>query len=300
MTSSLGLMDFKGTSAVQDDGRLINEYTRTYLFRTDSATLLTESQVTAAIGIAIGSPNDGDIKALCWKAEVGIGPVMTRPPYMAYLATYHWSTAKTAAEDPTSTDPLDRRVVWSIRPNIQSRYVIRDRNKELITNKAGEPFSSGVPVDHRLGTVVARKNVDAADFDKASVMADSGKLNSVPFLGGEPGTVQVDIEAEERYEGAYHFWSVTYVFSYDPDGWQPQAVNAGFSQRAEVGSDRLYTIVNADIGDRNNPDERVLEPQPLDADGLLLPIEDRPEGGNFITVDWFDKMNFHDFNLGVA
>lgn len=297
MTSSLGLMDFKGTSAVQDDGRLVNEYTHTYLFRTDSATLLTPAQVVSAIGIAVGSPYTGDIKALCWKAEVGIGPVMTRPPYMAYLATYHWSTAKTAAEDPTSTDPLDRRVVWSLRPNIQGRYIIRDRNQELIVNTAGQPFASGVPVDQRFGTAIARKNVDAAGFDKASVMADSGKVNSVPFLGGAEGTVQVDIEAEERYEGAYHFWAVTYTFSYDPDGWQPKAASAGFFQRTAVGAATLKRIVNSDIGDPNNPDDPVQEPEPLDADGVLVDIDDRPDDCAFVEVDWFDEMDFNDFAL---
>lgn len=297
MTSYLGLIDFKGTSAVQDDGRLVNEYVHTYLYRSDAATLLTPAEVTAAIGIAIGSPYSGDIKALCWKAQVGVGPVMTRPPFMAYTVVYEWSTNKTAAEDPTSTDPLDRRVVWSIRPNIQSRYIIRDRNQELITNTAGQPFASGVPVDVRFGTVIARKNVDATGFDKASVLADSGSVNSSPYLGGAEGTVQVDIEAEERYEGAYHFWAVTYVFSYDPDGWQPKAPSAGFFQREAAASNVLKRIINSDIGDPNNPDDPVQEPEPLDADGLLVPIGSRPDDCAFVEVDWFPAKNFADFDL---
>lgn len=296
MTWWVGLVDFSGTSSVQQDGRCVNKYMRKYLVRTDAGVFQNEAQVYAAVGIVRGSPLSFDPNAIMYECSIGPGPTMTRAPYLAYFATYNFSTAATLPEA-DDNDPTTTRTVWSIAPQIQSRYVIKDRNDELIINTAGSPYDGGIPVDIRLGSVTARRNKDAAGYNKNSVLANSGKLNSGSFLGGAPGTVQVDISADERYEGGYHFWAETYTFSYDPQGWQPKPVSAGFFQREEAGSSTLLRILNGDIGDTKDPSAPVQEPEPLNEDGILAGVSGRPGNVAFVTVDYFDSLDFNSFGL---
>lgn len=293
MTWYVGLVDFSGESEVQSDGRCVSSYMRKYLVRTTEATWQHEGQVGTALGIARGSPLSSNANAICYKLSIGPGPTMTRAPHLAYFATALYSTAANLPED-DDDDPTTTRTKWSIAPQIQSRYVVKDRNDELIVNAAGTPFDGGVPVDVRLGSVTARRNVTAAGYDRDAVLANSGKLNSATYLGGEPGTVQVDISAEEMYEGGYHFWAETYTFSYDPLGWQPKPVNAGFYQLVD---DVLHEITNADIDVAENPTARVPEPEPLDADGLLVPHASRPASCTFVEVEYFGDMDFDTFDL---
>lgn len=293
MAWTIGLVDFSGKSEVQSDGRCVSSYMRKYLVRTDAAVLQPESAVVAAVGITRGSPIAEDPNAICHSVEITPGPVPTRPPFLAYFATYQFSTAAVAPEE-DDNDPTTTRTVWSIAPQIQSRYIIRDRHGDLIVNTAGQPFDGGIPVDVRLGSMTATRKKDAAGYDKDAVLAHCGKLNSVTFLGGAPGTVQVDISAVERYEGAYHYWEETYTFSYDPLGWQPKPVSAGFSQ---LDNGTLQRILNSDLGDTQSPDDPVQEPEPLDADGALVPVDERPDSCVFVEVDYFETMDFHDFGL---
>lgn len=291
-----GLVDFEMNGEVQSDGRCVTTAMRKYLVRTDAEYRVSELDVALAVGIKRGSPLPEYQQAICLKASVGPGPVMTRPPYQAFYATYHYSTNAPLPPE-VNDDPTSMRTRWSIAPQIQSRYVIRDRSGDLIVNGAGTPFDGGIPVDVRLGSVTAKKNRSAVGYNKDLVLANSGKLNKETYLGGDPGTVQVDISAEEVYEGNYHYWAETYTFSYDPLGWQPKPVNAGFFRREDVGSNVLLRILNQDIGDTSDPTSPVQEPEPLDDDGLLVAVSARPSGCTFIEVDYFDEMDFEVFDL---
>lgn len=297
MAWQIGLLEFGAKAVVNSDGRCVRTYTRKYLVRTDSATLEWEGAVAAAVGIDRGAPLSEDPNAICRSVDIGLGPTMTRPPHMAYVASYEFSTDATLP-DSNDDDPTTRRTIWSISPQIQSRYVIRDRLGKLIVNTAGSPFDGGIPVDVRLGSVTAKRNKLAAGYDVGSVLANSGKLNSVAFLGGDPGTVQVDISAEEKYEGAYHFWAETFTFSYDPLGWQPKPVNVGFYRLRALGSDVQVRITNVDLDpDSDDPEGKVPEPEPLDEFGLIVPVASRPDSCIFVEVDYFDTMDFDDFGL---
>lgn len=295
MATRIGLVEFSGRSEVQADGRCVSTYMRKYLVRTDSPVFLTEPQVAQLVGIGRGSVlADTDQNAICRSVEITPGPVPTRVPFLAYYATYEFATNAPLPKDGDDDDPVSTRTVWSIAPQIQSTYVIEDRNGNLIVNSAGQPFDGGIPVDVRLGSVTARRFVDAAGYDKSTVMRNSGKLNSTTYLGGAPGTIQVDISATEKYEGKYHFWEEVYTFAYNPKGWQPKPANAGFFQ---LSGGNLQRIINSDIGDENDPDSPVQEPEPLDISGALVPVANRPQDCTFVEVDYFDTMDFAAFNL---
>ena len=299
MTWYVGLVDFSGESEVQQDGRCVSRYMRKYLVRTDAATFQTEAQVATAVGINRGAALSADPNAICHKASIGPGPAMTRAPYLAYFATYEWATNATLP-DTVDDDPTTRRTLTSISPTIQSTYIIDymdGTTRKVILDSAGQPFDGGIPVDVRMGTVTKTRNKDAAGYDQNAVLANSGKVNSVTYLGGEPGTVQVDISAAETYEGAWHFWKETFTFSYRKTGWQPRPLQAGFYHLV---AGKPTRIKNSDVGD-DGDDEKCPEPQPLDDDGLIvdpLPADTRPTRCKFKDdFDYFETMDFSTFSL---
>lgn len=296
MTWAVGFYDFRFHSTVQNDGRCVSDYMMQFLARTDSLTFPSPQEIAAAVGVTRGSPFATDPRAICYDVEIGPGPVRTRPPFLAFLVTAKWATNAPlpAADD---DDPTSMRTIWSISPLIQSRYIIKDKSKKLIVNTAGQPYDGGIPVDVRLGCVKARRNRDAAGYDKDQVLALCGRVNSVTYLGGAPGTVQVDVTANERYEGSHHFWEEEYTFSYDPLGWQPRPPSAGFFQRASAGSNDLKRILNEDINDDNDPTAPVQEPEPLTDKGLLAPISGRPDNCAFVEVDYFEEIDMNAFGL---
>lgn len=283
------ITDGPSHSRIEPDGRVVSEYKRTYLYRTNAANPPTEAQIIADFGIVPGSPYINDLKATCKGVEIshGVGP--TKCPHFARYIAAEWSTTAPLPNN-TSTDPTTMRTTWSLAATIQSRYIVRDRLGVMILNAARQPFDGGVPVAVRLGTAVAKRNITAAGYNKNNVMANSGKLNSVTYLGALPGTLQVDLQSEEKYEGGYHFWAETATFAYDPEGWQPKPMNAGFFYRDAY--DVLTRITNRDLGDTAVPSAAVQEPEPLTATGGLVPIHSRPDQCNFVTVDAYDSFDF--------
>ena len=304
MSFSVGLWsDGPNDSSVnfQSGGRITSNYTRTYLYKTDASSRPTDAAIVTDIGISPGSPHPDDANATCHKVEVGPGPEKTRQPHLAYLVKVEWSTLS-PLPNTVSTDPTTMRTLWTLGATIQQRYVIRDRNGNMILNAAGQPFAGGVPVSVRLGKAVATKNRSASGYNKNTVMAYSGMLNSATYLGAAAGTLQVDIEAKEQYEGGFHYWAETYTFSYDPLGWQPKPLNAGLWQKKEAGSNTLRRILTGDLSEDvrlHKTGDPIQEPEPLLANGLIVPAgsSNRPSLCNFISVDYFATMDFATFSL---
>jgi hypothetical protein len=295
MTVWIGLYAQSAESNVDKDGRIVKSYEQTIQVQTDvSLATATEAFLAAAVGINPGSPYANDAFATCLGLSIGPGPERTREPFLCFHLKYKWSTDAPLPES-TDTDPTTRRVLWILRPTIQSRYIVKDRNGNMILDAAKRPFDGGIPVDVRLGTAVAKKNRLAAGYDKSAVMAHSGKLNSVTYLGAAPGTLQVDIEAEEKFEGGYHFWEETYTFAYDPGGWQPKPMNAGLFHLV-IGEPKRIT--NGDLAtDAVDPTGWVQEPEPLTDLGGIVPYDSRPDACTFIEVDYYETMDFSTFGL---
>ncbi len=219
MSFSVGLVsDGPHQSTVEQSGRIVSRYQRVYQYKTTAAARPTEASILTDVAITPGSPYPNDAHASCVSVEVGPGPERTRPPKLCYHVKVEWATTRTQ---------------WTLGSTIQSTYIVEDRHGKMIVNAAGQPFDGGIPVDQRFGKATATRCVDAAGYDQNAIVAMSGKLNLYTFLGGAPGTVQVDVEASEKYEGDYHFWEERYTFQHKPTGWQPRPMNAGFFQRTD-------------------------------------------------------------------
>ena len=295
MAVTVKLVAESSDDSIEGDARIVNNYTRTFQVRTDSLTRPTEAQIYIAVGIAIGSPYEHNWNATCSSRSIGPGPERTLPPYLCYHVTYNWST-RAIFPNTFSTDPAFTRTRWSLRPSIQTRYIVKDRNEKMILNSAGQPFDGGIPVDVRLGTAVAQRYKSAVGYNQSDVLANSGKLNSVAFLGGAAKTVQVDIEAVEHFEGSYHFWEETYTFAYDPLTWQPKPMDAGFFHK-DGGIVKRIRNIDVDPSTNVDPYGLVQEPEPLLASGAIVPLSSRPGSCRFIEVDAYSQMDFANFNL---
>ena len=283
------------SSEIEQSGRIVSDYSRVYQYRTDMLTRPTEQQIVTDIGIVPGSPFPNDPNATCKKVTIGPGPTPSRPPFLCYHVAVEWATNAPVPNN-VSTDPTTMRTGWKISSTAAQHYIVKDRDDEMILDAAKHPFDGGIPVELRLGVAVATTRVNASSFNQNSVFANNGKLNSTAYLGAAAKTLQVNVEASEHFEGSYHFWMVTYTFTYDPRGWQPKPMNAGFWHLV---SGEPKRILNEDIGDTvaATKGDYVLEPQPLTNAGAVVPIASRPSGCNFIEVDYWDTFDFSTLNL---
>lgn len=299
MSWSLGLLDAKGKSSVQQDGRCVSQYTRTYLLiGVGEFVFATESAVASIVGIARGAPLSDDPNAICYDLDVSIPqPTRIGAGVQVRHVTYLFSTDATLPQQ-DDDDPTTRRTLWKGGPTIVTTYLTEDKNGKPILDSAGQPFDGGVPCDVRLATFTASRNIDAAGYDQFGVPLLSGRVNANAYLGFPAGTLQVDITNEEFQQGAFHFWAETYTFNYNPLGWQPRPLNAGFYCRDEIDGP-ARRIKNSDVGDTDadTQDQECPEPQPLDADGLIVPVANRPDDCLFVDVEKFETYDFALFNL---
>lgn len=296
MAFTLGFESETAQSTVESDGRVVSKYTQVMLYKTDAMTRPTQYAIASDIGIIPGSPFSQDLNATCYDMQIGPVEKKTKPPYLSYLVAFQWAT-NAPLPITNNTDPTTRRTLWAIRPNIQQRYLVKDLTGQLIVNTANQPYDGGYPVDVRLGTVIATRNVDAAGYNRDAVLAISGRTNSVIFLGGAIGTVQGDVETVEKFEGAFHFWEETWTFTWDPLGLPSQLPSVGFFQRDSYDHDKLKRITSRDLDPDATNDDPVEEPEPLDASGLLVPVSARPGGVAFIRPNVILTFNFNTLGL---
>lgn len=291
MTFLFGRVERSEHVTVESNGRLKKTYDDTYLAIDDSATAISTDDVLAGIGVLPGAPHPNWSAAIC--IDINVTQGASRAPHCYWHVSYHYSTFGEVPESQTSTAPDERRIRRKFTPTTQQRFILKDRLGNLITDAAGSCFDGGVPVDVRLGTLTFERDILHVNFDLETTFTRSGSLNSATWLGAAIGTVMLDMSAEEKWEGGYHFWTVTYTFCYDKDGWQPHPANAGLYQLPLGVADRRTRIVEDD----GTP---TVEPQPLYANGALIPESLRATDGNFIAVDYYPTFDFNTLNLPLT
>lgn len=288
MSVDIGLKSASAKSTIGQDGRISKSYKHVYLYKTTAGTRPTFADISADLGIAPGSPYADDTNATAGDAE--IEHLMTRPPHCAAEVTVTWAT-NNPVPNADDTDPSTVRTLWSIQTMVRQEYITEDKNGDLILNSAGTPYDGGIPVDSRIGQATAKLKIPDASFDKTIVMAHSGKVNSATFLGAAPGTLQLDVQADEEYQGAFHWWNVTYTFVYFPLGAQPRVADAGFMQLGTAGFPIPITI--GDLATPPTSDAtKVPEPEPLDGSGAVVPYADRPGSCHINTIVYYDTLAF--------
>lgn len=280
MTLSSHLVSTSAKAVLSEDGRVGRSYTVD--LRAESTTNLSDYDVGTQLGYILGDPHPHDVKALLSDYEITRLP--TREPSCMWDVKLQYSTFAPPAES-NSLDPELARVKRNWQTSEQTLYIVRDRNLSPILNGAGQPFDGGIAVTMEMPTLVYERN--ELNFSGATMTLYANSLNSDFYSGAEPGTLKMKVSATETFETDFIYWKVRYEMAYFPLGWQPQPMNAGLYQRTGAG---LRHCVDRD----KMP---VTSPVPLTSDGVQIPIEDLPDGVNFITVPWYRTMPFSSLGL---
>ena len=197
----------------------------------------------------------------------------------------------THGKDPAKQDenPLNKPVIRSFSTKEQKRFTWVDIYDVPIFNSAKTLYA---PLEVPFAVVTLQFERNEAYFDGSICLTYVDHLNSSTFSGADPGTVKCDsISAAEKYEGDYHYWAVTYVFSYNVYGWQPRVLNEGLMQKSGSGGSTKWKPC---IDGKGNP---VRQPVPLDSSGAQIPPQNLPGSAIFNT---FEVIEVADFNaLGL-
>ena len=95
-----------------------------------------------------------------------------------------------------------------------------------------------------------------------------------------PGTLRVRITASEQWSGDAAYWACSYVFRYNPNGWQPKILEAGLYQLDGTGEKIPCTEKGASPYDS----QQVTHPVPIDANGLQIDPSTLP--GAAVYTQW--------------
>ena len=177
-------------------------------------------------------------------------------------------------KDIEETDPISVDQVESWSTEERTKYVTTDINGKQILNAANDRYDEPIEVTASYPTLTVKRN--ESFFNTTTAFSYNNALNSDTFRGAEPGTMRVRITAEQAHQDDTDYWKVTYVFSYNPDGWQATILEAGLYQYGYVPAPVNDFIKSpcTEKGDDTRVGTPVRQPVPLyakntDADGNI-------------------------------
>jgi len=202
-------------------------------------------------------------------------------PSLSWYVTCEYSR-RSNDPDEDHDNPLNAPVEIEARGVKVQKIVTHDLNGDPILNTAGDAFDPPLEVTRTHPVIVFTRNEPSFTFDYALSYMDH--VNSGSYLGAGAGTVKCnDIAAQKMFAQAQEYWQVRYEFEYNPDGWQPQVLNAGYMQLFSGGK---YKILDSDGRD-------VSEPWPLDASGERIAANFLPDSAIYLTFTVFPSANFN-------
>lgn len=277
---------------VSSDGRQTRTYNLEYLAKSTSNTELTVQDVLSGLGLTTGSTFADDGNATL--ADIEIDRLPTIVPYCRWSVSIVYATNAKVPEN-NSDDPTQFRVKRSKKYSELTKFIIKDRAGNLIINAAKEPYKDGVPV-------ADYPNTFCYDWNRATPTRGYHEtVNQSTFNGCQPGTLLCLITTEEVFEGSYNYWHENIEMRYNPDGWNPQPLNAGTKEMSYTG-----TTANGLVECKDLHRQPCTEPQPLydgtvsgltKQAGMMVPISDRPGGCVYLTVDHYQQTQFE--KIGV-
>ena len=160
-------------------------------------------------------------------------------------------------------NPLERAPKYRLEFTQHTKVVERDINLALVVNTVGDKFTDPpLTQDESRPTLVIVRNEAELDFGFALDYKDA--INSDNFKGAAPGQVKLvelshsDLQVENDVE----FYTKTYKFQGNPDGWNPQVLNVGMYAKDSAG--KRYKIAG------------IKKPVKLKEDGTILPEGEEP------------------------
>ena len=194
-------------------------------------------------------------------------------------ASYGPYDASTFKSDPTQ---------WPIKVTIggdrYERVVLYDQAGNPILNSAGDAFEEPITIDESRTKIVVVRQELCSTFDLTLAESFRDTLNEALWNGFDPKTVKVGIIAtgENQYDTNNEVWyfSVTYPFEVNRDGWKKKLLDQGFAYLD--GSGKLRQLLGSD----GHP---LKEPTLLDGSGHQLASGGTPvyiEADVYSAIDW--------------
>lgn len=274
------------------DGFTSAEYTRTYHAVTDTATtdetiILQSSYVPQMFETDPYNPDARVISrdafrtanATIWQVEV----------------TYS-TAAPTQQQGDSNGTPLGQPVEWE--SSFEPIQVVMDRDVNGDPVRLSNGLRPNPPLLVTRYMPVHRATVALPNYPSSWMTSYAGRVNSDSYLGCAAGTLMCRIPTiKPKDSNGIHYYLATVEFLYDPRGWQPRLLNAGYMAFTGV-------IVNSQqelkhITDSHGQD--VTEPWPLDADGYALDNDDVLAGNNFTftSVTAYESAALASMGLGT-
>lgn len=127
-------------------------------------------------------------------------------------------------------NPLNRPLDISWDGEVYQEYYDVDVEGNNVVNSAGDPFDPPAQRDRSRSTMTIVRNEASFDQNTADALADC--VNSDIFMGAQPGNAKVmPISAKCVFDPiAGLYWTVTYKFAFNKNGWQASILDAGLRQ----------------------------------------------------------------------
>lgn len=230
-----------------------------------------------------------------------------------YLYETEWSDENSKDSGGTPTPATNENPLLDlpiIKPvgGMRDRAITRDRNDEVILNKAGDPVAQSIE-DNTISISVT-VNVDLDDNPELLVLALRNRVNAAPIQVGrwfiDTNMARVvfpqNFLSEVKRRNGTEYFEFQYELVIDErDKHNGTPLNAGFRQRAWVdGSDNpivaptnpvpgtdtytIETILNADASEPG-------EPCPLDAFGRKIETPE-PDSVIYLEVEKYEEGDF--------
>lgn len=271
------------------DGFTSAEYTRTYQAVTDTATtdetvILQSSYVPQMFDT---DPNNVDARV------IGREAYRTESPTIWVVEVTYSTNAPTAQDGDTNGSPLGVPVEWesSFEPiQVVMDYDVNDDPVRLSNGLRPNP-----PLMVTRYMPVHRATVARLTYPSDWLNTKAGRVNSDNYLNCAAGTLMCRIPSvKPKYAASLKYYIVVVEFMFDPRGWQPRLLNAGYMEFDDDPGLRLQHIKDSDGQD-------VTEPWPLDADGKALSQSavNAGTGYTFTDVTAYESAAFATMGLGT-
>ena len=186
------------------------------------------------------------------------------------------------------SQPQDERPEVSWEDEEFTTILLEDRNGTPVINAAGDRYEE--PIEVSESRPVLRVVRNESFFDQLQAYKYNRSTNSDTFYGAVPGTMRVKMTGRQMWRDDQEYWQVTYLFRYNPTGWQPQVLEQGLRQIVMVpdplgggGSFPIKTMCTVK-GKAEYDSEPVTYSVPLDADGKQVDPDLLP--GAAVYTEW--------------
>lgn len=199
-------------------------------------------------------------------------------------------------DDDGDKDPLNdpTEIDWDSGEGVE--VIKKDLDDKPILNSAKDRFDEDAEQEVARPVLVITKNF--ATFEGKTAFDYVNTVNKSEFQGAEPGTLRLrKIRARKQIRNTTKYWSVTFEFAYDPNGWQLEILDRGYYTLSQLSGQ----YVKKPIKDGNGED--VKKPQLLDGNGTLIDTDDLKNGlatEAYLNFRTREEKDFNQLNLGLV